>query len=271
MTQSSFSKCPTIPTARITVRSHLSLLTRSLWLCPLRAVARLAAFGLAIPSLCAVCPARSISLEFGRSSATFQLNGRTLTGHLHISNDPVTEEFEFPSAAMSSQAAAEEVDPHQLPRVLLITGDNKEAVNRSITQISKTEVKGGQGGAGRSPVGSPMGSMAALGMRAGMGSGGLSELSMLGGLGGMALRFAPLAAGPGMIIAAPAMSLAMGGGLTHHSSAPKATYVWALLGAHSAYAMAATKPRFEIGFGDIVGLDPDAYEPALVKLTQGQK
>jgi len=176
----------------------------------------------------------------------------------------------FPSAAMSSQAAAEEVDPHQLPRVLLINGDSKEAVNRSMTQISKTEVRGGQGGAGSSLVGSPMGSMAALGMRAGMG-GGLSGLSMLGGLGGMALRFAPLAAGPGFMLAAPAISIAMGlmgGGPTHHSSAPKTTYVWALPGAHSGYAMAATKPRFEIGFGDIVGLDPDAYEPALVKLTQ---
>jgi hypothetical protein len=170
----------------------------------------------------------------------------------------------FPSAAMGSQAG--EMDARQLPRVSLITGDSKEAVNRSITQISKTEVKGGQGGASMAP----MGSMAALGMRAGMG-GGLSGLSMLGGLGGAALRFAPLAAGPGMILAAPAMSLAtglLGGGLAHHSSAPKATYVWALPGAHSAYAMATSKPRFEIEFGEIVGLDPDAYEPALVKLTQ---
>jgi hypothetical protein len=170
----------------------------------------------------------------------------------------------FPGAAMGSGAA--EVDPRQLPKVSLITGDSKAAVNRSITQISKTEVKGGQGGAGMAP----MGSMAALGMRAGMG-GGLSGLSMLGGLAGTALRFAPLAAGPGMILAAPAMSLAtglLGGGLAHHSSAPKATYVWALPGAHSAYSMVTSKPRFEIEFGEIVGLDPDAYEPALVKLTQ---
>ena len=166
--------------------------------------------------------------------------------------------------AMNSQIAAGEVDPSQLPKVVLINGDKQETVNRSITQIAKSEVKGGKGGAGMSP----MGSMATLGMR-GMG-GGVSGLSMMGGLGGAALRFAPLAAGPGIMFAGPAMSLAtglIGGGLTHHSSAPKATYLWALPGAHSAYVVATAKPKFEIEFADIIGLDPDAYEPALVKLT----
>ncbi len=156
----------------------------------------------------------------------------------------------FPSATLTSQMAAGEVDPGQLPKVSLLSGDSKAAVNRSTTQIAKSEMKGGKGGAGM--------------------GGGLSGLSMMGGLGSTALRFAPLAAGPGMILAAPAMSLAtglLGGGLSHHSSAPKATYVWALPGAHSTYTMAATKPKFEIEFADIVGLDPDAYEPSLVKLT----
>ena len=85
-----------------------------------------------------------------------------------------------------------------------------------------------------------MGSMAGLGM---LGGGRLSGLSMMGGLGGTALRFAPLAG-------------------------PKSTYVWALPGAYSAYSLPAAKPKFEVEFAEIVGLDPDAYEPALVKLTQ---
>lgn len=171
----------------------------------------------------------------------------------------------FPSAAMSSRMAAGEVDPSQLPKVLLVAEEKKELLNRSITQIAKSEVKGGKGGAGMAP----MGSMAALGMR-GMG-GGMSGLTMMGGLGGTALRFAPLAAGPGIMFAAPAMSLAtglLGGGLTHSSRGPRATYVWALPGAHSAYVTPATKPKFEVEFGNIVGLDPDAYEAALVRLTQ---
>jgi hypothetical protein len=164
----------------------------------------------------------------------------------------------FPNA-MNSQMAGD-VDPSQLPKIVLIGADKQEPVNRSITQIAKSEVKGGKGGAGMAP----MGSMAAMGMR-GM-VGGMSGLSMMGGLGGAALRFAPLAAGPGAMLTAPAMSLAMGL-FSHHSSAPKSTYVWALPGAHSEYVMATTKPKFEIEFGDIVGLDPDAYQPALVKLT----
>jgi hypothetical protein len=165
----------------------------------------------------------------------------------------------FPNAT-NSQIGAGDVDPSQLPKIVLISADKQEPVNRSITQIAKSEVKGGKGGAGMAP----MGSMAAMGMR-GMG-GGMSGLSMIGGLGGTALRFAPLAAGPGAMLAAPAMSLAMGL-FSHHSTAPKSTYVWALPGAHSEYVMATTKPKFEIEFGDIVGLDPDAYQPALVKLT----
>jgi hypothetical protein len=170
--------------------------------------------------------------------------------------------------AMNAQAAmvAGDLDPSQLPKVYLLHGDRKEALNRSITEIAKSEIKGG-----RSAVGmGPMSAMAALGMRGGMGGFG-GGLSMMGGLGGAALRFAPVAAGPGVMFAGPAMSLAtglLGGGLTHHSSMPKATYVWALPGAHSSYVLSVAKPRFEIEFGNIVGIDPDAFEPALVKLTQ---
>jgi hypothetical protein len=172
--------------------------------------------------------------------------------------------------AMNPRAAmvAGNIDSSQLPRVALITGEKKEPLNPSITQIAKSEIKGGRS---RGGMGS-MSPMAALGMRGGVGGmGGLSSLSLMGGLGSTALSFAPLAAGPGIMFAGPAMHLAtglLGGGLTHHSSAPKATYVWALPGAHSAYVMPATTPKFEIEFGDIVGLDPDVYEPALVKLTQ---
>lgn len=176
----------------------------------------------------------------------------------------------FPGVAMSSSAPAPgmSLDSSQLPKVAVIGADRTEPLNASITQIAKSEIKGGKGGLGMPS----MGGMAALGMRGGMGGmGGLSGLSTLGGLGGTALRFAPLAAGPGMMFAGPAMSFAtglLGGGLAHHSSTPKATYVWALPGAHSSYVMSSAKPRFEIEFGDIVGLDPDGYEPALVKLTQ---
>ncbi|HXY47896.1 MAG TPA: hypothetical protein VEI01_00500 [Terriglobales bacterium] len=172
------------------------------------------------------------------------------------------------------------LDPGQLPKVTLVLGEKKELVKPSMAQIAKSETKGGTGGYGMG-MGPSMGSMASVasmamrGTMGGMGGigglGGLSSLAMLGGLGGGALRFAPMLAGPGAMFAGPAMSLATGlisGSLSHHSSSPTTTYVWALPGTHSAFAMAPTTPKFEIEFGDIVGLDPDAYEPALVKLTQ---
>jgi hypothetical protein len=134
----------------------------------------------------------------------------------------------------------------------------KVPMQPSVTQIAKSEIKGGCSSG--VALGSGMGGM-----------GGFSSLSMLGGMSGPMLRFAPLAAGPGMIFAGPAMSLAAGllsGGLTHQSNTPTATYLRALPGAHSSFIASGAKPKFEIEFGDLVGLNPDDYEPVLVKLTQ---
>jgi hypothetical protein len=49
---------------------------------------------------------------------------------------------------------------------------------------------------------------------------------------------------------------------------PGAAYTWALPGRTSAFSIPSRSLKFEIEFGDIPGVDPDAYEPVVVKLIQ---
>src|SRR5579863_5354200 len=65
--------------------------------------ARIASAGLVVLFLRFPCSAQTLNLEFGKSSATFQLSGKTLSGHVHITNTPQTEEFVF-SANVSDLA-----------------------------------------------------------------------------------------------------------------------------------------------------------------------
>ena len=52
--------------------------------------------------------------------------------------------------------------------------------------------------------------------------------------------------------------------------APKVTYVWGLPGRNSSRELTDTNPMFELNYGDIPGVDPDAYEPAVLKLVQSK-
>jgi hypothetical protein len=104
----------------------------------------------------------------------------------------------FPGAAMSppTPTPPASLDPSQLPKVELVLGEKKELLKPSITQIAKSEVKGGSGthGIGMGPSMGSMASVTSLAMRGTMGGmggtggigglGGLSSLSVLGGFGG---------------------------------------------------------------------------------------
>ena len=46
------------------------------------------------------------------------------------------------------------------------------------------------------------------------------------------------------------------------------TYVWGLPGRKSARELTNVDPIFQLSYGDIPGVDPDAFEPAIVRLTQ---
>lgn len=57
-------------------------------------------------------------------------------------------------------------------------------------------------------------------------------------------------------------------GAIHHTSKPASTTVaLALPGAHAAAAAPVASPIFDIQYGNVTGLNPDEYQPALVQLT----
>ena len=144
------------------------------------------------------------------------------------------------------------LDANQLPPLNIISADSKQPVRASFAQIAHTETKGDS--------------------MPGSGSGSAAR-SMLTGLGMQALRFSALSgsmfAGPGGMMAMSAMSGGIGafGSSRHRSTPPKVTSVWALPGQQSTFVAPGNRPRFEMLYGDLLGIDPDAYEPYLVRLV----
>ena len=56
--------------------------------------------------------------------------------------------------------------------------------------------------------------------------------------------------------------------LSAHAKQAKVTYVWALAGGSSSTTIAAgTVPTYEVNYGGIPGVNPDQFEPVIVKLT----
>lgn len=136
-------------------------------------------------------------------------------------------------------------DPKQLPVVTLYVNAAKQSMRASFSQIAHAETKGGD-----------------------MGGGGANATRALSGLASQALSFAAIG-GMGMM-AGPAAGLAMGmmGGMGGRHGPPKITHVWALPGHESGIAMKVSAPKFEVLYGNLLGIDPDHYEPVLVKLVQ---
>jgi hypothetical protein len=136
-------------------------------------------------------------------------------------------------------------DPRQLPVVTLSAGEAKSSMRASFSQVAHTETKGGD-----------------------MGGGGTGAARTLASLGSQALSFAAIG-GAGMM-AGPAIGLAMGmmGGMGGRHGPPKVTHVWALAGHESGTPIKLQTPRFEVAYGNLLGIDPDHYEPVLLKLVQ---
>jgi len=82
------------------------------------------------------------------------------------------------------------------------------------------------------------------------------------------LSFASMAGGPAGMMAMSAFSMASGFMPGMRPGAPSMTYVWGLAGRKSARELTDPDPRFQLSYGDIPGVDPDAFEPAIVKLVQ---
>jgi len=132
--------------------------------------------------------------------------------------------------------------PEQMPHVFrkISTSQGKQEISPSMAQIGQSKFKGG------------------------MGAGGMALRS----LATEGLSFAAMGAGPGGMMAMSAFSMASGFMPGMRPGAPKITYVWGLPGRTSAHHMEDTDPIFELTYGDIPGVDPDAYEPAVLKLVQ---
>jgi len=130
-----------------------------------------------------------------------------------------------------------------MPKITLLIGSEKKPMASSMAQMAQSKTKGMSGGG--SAAGSMLSSFAST---------GLSFAAIGGGM----------FAGPAMGIASGMFGGLMGG----HHGMPTVTYIWALPGHNSPFMMPTNTPKFELEFGEIVGLDPDSYEPALVRLPQ---
>jgi hypothetical protein len=115
----------------------------------------------------------------------------------------------------------------QLPKITLIVGDKRQPMNPSGTEIAS-----------------------------GKGEGGSAAGSVLKGLGKTMLVATNMAGVP----------VPHGGG-RGGMGLPNVARTWALPGRKSPFIMANASPKFEIEFDDIPGVDPDSYEPVLIKLV----
>ena len=133
--------------------------------------------------------------------------------------------------------------PEQMPHVFLkLHPEGKQEISASTAQIGQTNFKGG------------------------MGAGGMALRS----LATQGLSFAAMGAGPAGMMAMSAFSMASGFMPGMRPGAPKMTYVWGLPGHKSDRELTDNNPMFELNYGNIPGVDPDAYEPAVLKLVQSK-
>jgi len=132
--------------------------------------------------------------------------------------------------------------PEQMPHVFLKAQSGKQEITPSMAQIGQSKYKGG------------------------MGAGGMALRS----LATEGLSFAAMGAGPAGMMAMSVFSMGSGFMPGMRPGAPKMTYVWGLPGRKSARELTDKDPIFELTYGDIPGVDPDAYEPAVLHLVQSK-
>jgi hypothetical protein len=90
-----------------------------------------------------------------------------------------------------------------------------------------------------------------------------------------ALQLGTQAAQQALMKSNPAMGLTalnpgtaiISGFLSHRAKQAKVTYVWALNGGSSSANVAGTTPSFVVNFAGLPGVNPDQFEPVIVKLS----
>jgi hypothetical protein len=149
-------------------------------------------------------------------------------------------------SGMFSMPSMPSYTAEQMPHVFLLPefhSGKQEEVSASMAQIAQTKFKSGAPSAG----GMALRSLATEG-----------------------LSFAAMAGGPAGMMAMSAFSMASGFMPGMRPGAPSMTYVWGLPGRKSSREFTDTTPIFQLHYGDIPGVDPDAFEPAVVKLFQSK-
>jgi hypothetical protein len=59
----------------------------------------------------------------------------------------------------------------------------------------------------------------------------------------------------------------LAGLLSHHAKQAKVTYVWALNGGSSSVSVGGNNPSFDVNYAGLPGVNPDQFEPVIVKLS----
>ena len=136
----------------------------------------------------------------------------------------------------------------RMPRVMVTQGNSTHELKLEKTQLAETKTKP-----------SSMKALAAdsavtQGMQAGISTAAYGAAShMNSGIGGSAMQQA------GSIFS---------GVMSHRT--PTVTYVWGVPSPSSTNVLPSTKPGFTVDFSHAIGVNPDEYEPAIVKLTPAQ-
>lgn len=156
-----------------------------------------------------------------------------------------------PSAPRENSTQAGDVMPSsksRKPRVVVTQGNSTQELKLEKTQLAETKTKP-----------SSMKALAAdsavtQGMQAGVSTAAnAAAIHMGSGVGGSAMQQA------GSIFS---------GVMSHRT--PTVTYVWGVPSPNSVNVLQSTKPGFTVDFSHAIGVNPDEYEPAIVKLTPAQ-
>jgi hypothetical protein len=152
------------------------------------------------------------------------------------------------AGAKSDESAAMPASKSRMPRLVVTQGNSSQELKLEKTQLAETKTKP-----------SSMKALAAdsavtQAMQAGVSTATYSAaMHMNSGVGGAAVQQA------GGIFS----------GIMSHRT-PTVTYVWGVPNPASGNVLQTTKPSFTVDFSRTIGVNPDEYEPAIVKLTPAQ-
>lgn len=153
-----------------------------------------------------------------------------------------------PATPMAAQSLPAAGSKSRMPKAFLTQGSNSQELPMEKTQLAETETK-------PSSMKRLAGdSLVTQAMQSGVNQAAMSTaVHMNSGIGGQSVEQA------GSIFSSV---------LTHRQA--KMTYVWGVPGPASSNVLQNATPSFTVDFSNVLGVKPDDYTPAIVKLTPAQ-